>query len=136
MSQIQILQRQHYEIVEVVKTIKKLIQKNQLAVEANEIAKHINILAGKLTIHLASEDKHLYPNLKNSNDSKIKNLTKAYIDEMGNISETFMIYKNKYNIKSKILNNQSEFIKDTNEIFKVLENRIFKEDNELYPLLK
>lgn len=58
-----------------------------------DITTHINKLAGKLKIHLSSEDKFLYPNLLNGDDNKLKNLANSYINEMGGISDTFTNYK-------------------------------------------
>ena len=52
---------QHERILEELNVLKALCKKQDLEQEAAEIALHINSLAGKLKIHLSSEDQYLYP---------------------------------------------------------------------------
>ena len=104
--------------------------------ESSEIAKNINLLSGKLKIHLESEDKFLYPNLLKNENEKIKNIAKCYIDEMGDIFNIFNNYKNQFNTRSKIINNKDNFVINTKEVFDKIEKRMKKEDKELYTLLQ
>ncbi len=134
MANINNLTRQHIEILEKIYNIKELINKD-LEVECSEIAKNINLLSGKLRIHLESEDKFLYPNLLKNENEKIKNIAKCYIDEMGDILSIFNNYKNQFNTRSKIINNKDRFIIDTKEVFDKIEKRMESEDRELYKLL-
>ncbi len=134
MANINNLTRQHIEILEMIYDIKELINKD-LEVECSEIAKNINLLSGKLRIHLESEDKFLYPNLLKNENEKIKNIAKCYIDEMGDILSIFNDYKNQFNTRSKIINNKDRFIIDTKEVFDKIEKRMESEDRELYKLL-
>lgn len=129
------LKRQHTEITELVRAIKELINKNNIENEANEIAKNINILSGKLKIHLNSEDRFLYPELLNNKNDKLKSMARGYIKDMADISSVFMKYKDKFNTKSKIIVDIDKFKKESEQIIKVLSNRINKEDRELYPLI-
>lgn len=135
MINLSMFKRQHKEIGEILLKIKDLI-KEGVEKNASEIAKNINLLSGKLKIHLESEDKYLYPVLLNSKDNNLQNITKKYISEMGNICDLFTVYKNKYNIKIKIMENPFVFKKDTDSLFKALEKRVGKEEAELYPLIK
>ncbi|HAG44781.1 MAG TPA: hypothetical protein DCL31_17475 [Clostridium sp.] len=134
MANINNLTRQHIEILEMIYNIKELINKD-LEVESSEIAKNINLLSGKLRIHLESEDKFLYPNLLKNENEKIKNIAKSYIDEMGDILSIFNNYKNQFNTRSKIINNKDKFIINTKEVFDKIEKRMESEDRELYKLL-
>ncbi|WP_291567723.1 MULTISPECIES: hemerythrin domain-containing protein [unclassified Clostridium] len=134
MANINNLTRQHIEILEMIYNIKELINKD-LEVECSEIAKNINLLSGKLRIHLESEDKFLYPNLLKNENEKIKNIAKCYIDEMGDILSIFNNYKNQFNTRSKIINNKDKFIINTKEVFDKIEKRMESEDRELYKLL-
>lgn len=126
--------RQHSEIRQQVSALKLLIE-NDIASNSFEMAKQISFMSGKLKVHLQSEDKYLYPKLLESNNSKLSELAKDYIVDMGNISNTFEIYKNKYNTKSKINSNLNKCIKETKEILGLLEKRLDKEDKELYPTI-
>ncbi|GAA0077226.1 hemerythrin domain-containing protein [Clostridium sp. CTA-5] len=127
--------RQHKEILEEVNHIDKIINKSDYIEYLDEFVSHINKLAGKLNVHLASEDKFLYPTLINGNDNNLKNLANLYITEMGNISNIFTTYKDNHNTKNKINTNIGGFIHETNMILKEIKKRISKEESELYKLI-
>ena len=127
--------RQHDEIWEVLGEVKSIIDENIIENNPMAVATQINQLAGKLKIHLSAEDQHLYPFLLKSNDEKIKKLAMEFMEEMGNISLEFTNYKDKFNTKTKILSDVTLFKSETIRIFKILENRIKKEDKNLYPVI-
>ncbi|MCI1583597.1 MAG: hemerythrin domain-containing protein [Clostridium beijerinckii] len=129
--------REHKGIFEEINYISESINNKKFESDLLDITTHINKLAGKLKIHLSSEDKFLYPNLLNGDDNKLKNLANSYINEMGGISDTFTNYKNKFNTKSKIISEGNEvFISETKKILVAIEKRISKEESELYKLIR
>ncbi|WP_202710846.1 hemerythrin domain-containing protein [Sporosalibacterium faouarense] len=130
------LKRQHKEVLEIVKYIEEKVKNNNITDNAMELAKNNNILAGKLKFHLKEEDNNLYPNLISSEDEKLREYSIEYSTEMEGIFDNFMSYKNKYNTKTKILKDESRYIKDTNKIIGNLKKRILKEDVHLYPILE
>lgn len=136
MANINNLERQHTEIKDLISKMKHEVNPNDIKVNLDKIVKDINMLAGKIKIHMGSEDKFLYPALVESKDEQLKRIAKQYIDEMGNIYSGFSDYKNKFNTKSKILSNVDGFLKESKEIIRLLENRISKEDTHLYPRMK
>lgn len=130
------LERQHIEIRESVSKIKQGINSNDIKGALDILVREINTLAGKLNIHMNSEDKFLYPALIESNDNQLKQIAKQYIEEMGNIHAGFNNYKNKFNTKSKIINDVDGFLRESKGIIKLLEERVTKEDMHLYPKMK
>ncbi|CUU50315.1 hemerythrin domain-containing protein [Clostridium beijerinckii] len=131
------LMREHKGIFEEINYINESINNKKFESDLLDITTHINKLAGKLKIHLSSEDKFLYPNLLNGDDNKLKNLANSYINEMGGISDTFTNYKNKFNTKSKIISEGNKvFISETKKILVAIEKRISKEESELYKLIR
>lgn len=130
------LERQHIEIKELVASIKAQTKLSDLGNDVEALAKNINILAGKINIHMNSEDKFLYPKLLEGKNPELKTMAKSYISEMGNIFNEFKNYKDKFNTKSKIIGNKDEFLKESKNIIQAIENRISKEDNILYPKVK
>jgi hypothetical protein len=129
------LKRQHEEIREIIADIRQAVGRRSLDKEASLIASKISMLAGKLKIHLNTEDRYMYPRLLQSENLQVRKIAKEYIDEMGHISGVFMDYKDRFNTKTKIIGNTQEFFNETNKIFKVLEERIAKEDSSLYTIL-
>lgn len=136
MANINNLERQHVEIKDLFLKIKQGANSNDIKVNLDTLVRDINTLAGKLNIHMNSEDKFLYPELINSRDEMLKQIAKQYSEEMGNIHQEFNNYKNKFNTKTKLLSDVNGFLKESKEIIKLLENRIYKEDMYLYPKVK
>jgi len=136
MANMNMLKRQHEDILNVILGIRGTVKRGNLERDAANIATQISILAGKLKIHLGTEDEFMYPTLLDSSNSELVNVAREFIEEMGGISREFAEYKDCYNTKTKILNNQKGFLLETERIFRVLENRIEKEDKILYPLIE
>ncbi len=127
---------QHERIREELEILKMLCKNKDLEETASEIALHINSLAGKLKIHLSSEDQHLYPVFLGSNDARLVAMAKEYQKEMGNLLEVFTRFKDKYNTKFKILGEKDSFFKEAGEIIKAIEQRMQKEESGLYQRVK
>lgn len=128
--------RQHREIMYIFDEVKDYINRDNIEEHIDEIVKAINTISGKLKIHLLNEDRYLYPKLLNSKDIKHNNFGKKYIDEMMEVTNLFNNYKIKYNTGSKIKNDIKAFIKETRKIHEVLIDRINREENDLYKLVK
>ncbi len=127
------LARQHNELYKLLAEMKSLgynIESN-----ADKIALNINLLAGKINIHLQSEDKYLYSLLLSSQHTEVRKIAKDFIAEMGHIAKTFNEFKIKFNTKNKILNNINEFKLEYPKIMNAISNRLNKEDKKLYVLL-
>lgn len=135
MANINDLMRQHKEMQEIIDFLKLNLQESKVRAEASQLAQHISFLAGKLRIHLLSEDDILYPKLLEGTDIKAKETATRFSKEMGDLSQVFAEYKVKYNISSRILSNIEGYIQDTKNIIAALESRMSREDKELYILL-
>lgn len=127
--------RQHREVIEELDCIGKILNKQDYQNYLDEFVSHINKLAGKLNVHLSTEDKFLYPNLINVEDRQLKSMANSYINEMGNIFNAFADYRNKFNTKSKINERLDTFISETKPILNEIRKRIQKEETELYRLI-
>ncbi len=132
MLYLETLKRQHEEIAEIISDIKSDIDQKDIAKEALEISSKISNLAGKLKVHLNTEDQYMYPQLLKSSNSEVQTTAQAYIDEMGTISTEFMAYKDRFNTRTKITNEINLFVSESKRIFSLLQQRIAKEDSNLY----
>lgn len=132
MLYLETLKRQHEEIAEIISEIKSDIDQKDIAKEALEISSKISNLAGKLKVHLNTEDQYMYPQLLKSSNSEVQTTAQAYIDEMGTISTEFMAYKDRFNTRTKITNEIDLFVSESKRIFSLLQQRIAKEDSNLY----
>lgn len=136
MANINNLERQHTEIKDLFLKINGQIDSKYIKVEIGSLVRDINTLAGKLSIHMNSEDKYLYPELMKSKDEDLQRIAKTYSEEMGDLHAEFNNYKNNFNTQTKILNDMDGFLKESKKIMGLLENRISKEDTHLYPRIK
>lgn len=127
---------QHTEMLTIAGEILARLSPQPLSQDAGEVRALLSQLLGKLTVHLAMEDKSLYPHLLEHQDENIKSLSAHYVDEMGNISMSVQEYKTRWPSKTAIERNPSEFIAETKGILTALEQRIKKENNELYKLVE
>ena len=88
--------------------------------------------AGLLKMHLASEDKGLYPQLLQSNDAALKAMAGRYMNEMGGMKTAFEAYLGKWPSAASILAKPDPFRTETTALFQALGKRIDRENNELY----
>ncbi|SHI22165.1 Hemerythrin HHE cation binding domain-containing protein [Sporobacter termitidis DSM 10068] len=134
MRNLDLLRRQHDEILAIIGDIEGLIRKNDPAKTAPEMALAVNTLSGKLKMHLLSEDQHLYPALMDSSDPALKSTASDFYAEMGHLAETFAKFVQDYNVPAKILRDTGKFAADSKKVFDAVKNRISRESSRLYPL--
>lgn len=127
---------QHQRIWEELNILKALCLKKDLEQDGAEIALHINSLAGKLKIHLSSEDQYLYPSFLQSKDSTLVTMAHEYQKEMGNLMSVFTEFKESFNTKFKIMSEKERFFIEADKIVRAIEMRMKKEENGLYRLVK
>ena len=127
--------QQHEDMLRIAKEMSKLLDPNILGKDAQPVRSLLSKLSAKLKIHLASEDKSLYPELLNHKDANVKTTARKFVDEMGGISAVFVKYTEKWVSADAIQKNPNDFIKETEGLFSALANRIEKENKELYPLV-
>jgi hemerythrin-like domain-containing protein len=131
------LRRQHKEVNEVLADLKNRLEPyDKIPENAFALTMLIANIAGKLKIHLSSEDKYLYPALLKNPDPKVQDTAQMFIEEMGDLAESFDIYKSKYMNAKNIRNSPEDFVSETKTIIKAILKRIEKEESELYTMLQ
>lgn len=87
-----------------------------------------------LVVHLAKEDRHLYPRLQNCGEARVQALAKRFGDEMGNLAEVYLAYTREWTAQ-KIAGDQLGFATATLSVMRALRQRILREERDLYPLI-
>lgn len=123
---------QHDELLTLASDLQATLNESQLAVDASASRSVLSKLMGKLTMHLAAEDKVLYPDLQSSSDPAVVGLAKRFADEMSGVAPTVVAFNEKWATPSAIKANPASFIAETKNILGVLGNRINRENRELY----
>ena len=136
MADINNLLRQHNDILNLANKISSYTTDRQIADHAFDISMLLGQLAGKLKIHMTTEDKFLYPSLLGHGNPKVQAVSKRFLTEMGGLAATFENYKATYFNAKQIAANPATFITESRVIMDALAKRIAKENSELYPLIK
>lgn len=123
----------HLSILGGVAELRRLVQAG-LVNNAAAIASMIVSMSSTIKLHLASEDRVLYPAFKCSSNSAVIQAAEKFQTEMGAIAAAYGDFSRKWNVGSKIAAEPEEFRKTADQIFKALYERIQREDRELYPL--
>ncbi len=126
---------QHTELLALTDQILTLIAAGDIVGRVASVRALLSALAGKLSIHLAMEDKTLYPNLMLHHDPDIRALAARYSDEMGSLAEDFTQFNRRWLTAAHIEKSPTEFVTEATRIFAALSSRIEKEDQGLYRLV-
>lgn len=87
-----------------------------------------------LLVHLAKEDKYLYPELERSGEPRISTIARRFFEEMGGLADQYRTYA-AYWTAERMTVDWSGFVADTRKIVLTLRQRILREERHLYPLL-
>jgi hemerythrin-like domain-containing protein len=129
------LRKQHAEIVEAVREIDAGLDPQRLVKSAGEIRSRLSALIGKLSIHLAIEDKSLYPSIEKHADARVREIGVKYASEMAGVKPAVEAFSRKWS-EAAIAKDAAAFCAETKKLFAVLADRIKRENTELYPLLE
>jgi len=125
---------QHDQLLRIATELAAITQAGKAGTQSDVARRHLSELAGKLNLHLAMEDKSLYPALLSHPDEKVRATAKKFVDEMGGIAAAFTGYLAHWPTPGSIAKAPQDFAKETAGIIKALGDRIQKENTVLYPL--
>jgi iron-sulfur cluster repair protein YtfE (RIC family) len=125
---------QHKEILMLAGEIGSLCLSGVVPGNESTIKAKLNALSGILSVHLAMEDRTLYPSMIASPNSAAKNTASAFKEQMGGIAGAFKAFIGKYPTGKSILDHAAAFGADFKAIRTALQSRISKEESVLYPL--
>jgi hemerythrin-like domain-containing protein len=135
MSRTENFRKQHAEIMILAREINGLLSDTMGDQETAAVRPLLSKLAGLVSLHLAMEDKTLYPSLAQHPDASARAIAKRYQDEMGSIGAVFGDYLNNWRTTAHMATDPARFTAESKAIFNALSKRIHHENTELYPLL-
>lgn len=127
--------QQHVEIASLVTQLERELNARLLAQDASSARRTLATLAGKLTLHLAAEDQHLYPDLARNGNENVKRVATKFAHDMAPLAQVFVAYVGRWPSPSAIKADPNAFIHETNKVMSALKDRIRKENQEFYPLV-
>lgn len=136
MEQIKKLQKQHLEILQIVKGILGFFQMEQILNDAFTVRMLLSTLSNKFRTHITAVDEVLTPFSLDHKESEIKSMVKGVIIEMGNIKVMFGDYIQKWVKTTLLYQDNTVFIMETNAIFSALTESISIESKVLVLLIE
>jgi hypothetical protein len=127
--------KQHNEILTIAREINGMLGSTIDDGSAEKIRSLLSKLAGLVNLHLAMEDKALYPTLLAHRDASVANTARRFSDEMGSVAAAFVGYINAWPNAAAIKADPVRFTTESKAIFNALSKRIHRENVELYVLL-
>lgn len=132
MSRTALLRRQHDAAMALITDIRTRLA--EAKPDAYVIGLSLAKLTGLLRIHLAQEDRTLYPEMIASGNSAASAAARSFQEEMGGLSQRFAEYAARWTTSRVIESALPEFRKETLTVLAALEMRIQRENEQLYPL--
>jgi Hemerythrin HHE cation binding domain len=128
------LTRQHRELVRTAKLMFGWLDAGKLRAHgAGEVCRELSSLSGILRVHLAMEDRSLYPHLLTHGDTHLRTLAQRFLDERAALRRQYDDYRAHWPAASAIEGAAERFIDETRVILGVLWNRMKMEDDVLHP---
>jgi iron-sulfur cluster repair protein YtfE (RIC family) len=125
--------QEHLDLLGAVALLRESVQAG-VQEHAEAICKQLLSMAGTIKLHLAAEDRVLYPALAQADDPFVAHVGKKFQQEMGGIADAFAAFVSHWNLPAKIAANPAGFKDEANAIFKALHTRVQRENRDLYPL--
>ncbi|NYT86226.1 hemerythrin domain-containing protein [Pollutimonas harenae] len=127
--------KQHVEILQGIATLRKLAHAG-IEVNAREIARQVQALGSVITLHLAIEDRILYPSLQKGTDTGLAEMGKVYQEDMKGIASSFIAFARKWSVAKVVAEQAEAFRAEANTVLKVLHARMQRENTEFYPAIE
>lgn len=127
--------QQHIEIINCIAELRHRAREG-IAENAVEISKLIIAMSSIIKLHLAVEDKILYPALQELNNSALTKMGNKFQDEMITIASTYIDFAQKWNSANNVAKNPEEFRSEANKVLKLLHDRMQRENIDFYPAIE
>jgi len=123
---------QHLDILDSIAELRKLAH-DGVARNAERIARRIVAMSSVIKLHLAVEDKALYPALQRQADQGLAELGRHYQDEMQSIAAAYEGFALRWNTPRRLEQDEAGFRHDANTVLRQVFERMKREDKEFYP---
>jgi len=124
------------ELLQMIEDLQPLLTPERLSIRPNAKTAYELLcdLGDKVKEHLAEEDKGLYPSLLIHEDPKVKSIAWGFISGEKPLRKTFDDYYKKW-LRHCDFNFTDELLQESREVFDMLQYRIERENQVLFPKL-
>ncbi len=125
----------HVDILERIDSLRTLAH-NGIMANSHAIAQQVKELGKVVTLHLAVEDRILYPAVQKADDPAISAMGAAYQNEMKGIANRYIRFTNQWSDAAKVAAQPEAFRDAANTILKEVYQRMQRENREFYPAIE
>lgn len=126
---------QHVDILERIDALRALVR-NGIEKNAQFIAQQVHDLGTVVKLHLAIEDRILYPAVRKAKEAKIAAMGDVYQEEMKGIANTYIRFTAKWSDAARVAEEAEGFRADANIVLKSVYQRMQRENREFYPAIE
>lgn len=126
---------QHRAILGAIAELRALT-KAGVAENAARIAAAVVAMSSTVRLHLAVEDRSLYPALRKGADAALARLGERYQIEMEAIAASYLAFARRWNTAGNVAADPHGFRSEANTVLKTLYLRIRDEDHSFYPAIE
>jgi hemerythrin-like domain-containing protein len=126
------LRIQHDELLALAAELSAQLDLQRLSDDERACREVLRKLLGKLNVHLALEDKILYPKLFGHARKDIVQLARRFTDEMGSLGAEVKEFAERWEAERSIQGRPAAFVEECRGLLAALGRRIQRENAELY----
>ena len=127
--------QQHLAILAAIDDLRQLAR-GGVAAQAQAIAGQIVAMSGLIKLHLAVEQRYLYPAAQASGVATVARMGRAYENEMHGIAGAYLEFAGRWNTPVRLEAEPDAFRSEANSVLHALYQRMRREDSELYPAIE
>jgi len=127
--------QQHVDILEGIASLRKLALAG-VARNAAEIAQGIVAMSATIKLHLAVEDRALYPAVARSADAELARKGREFQEEMDAIAAAYEGFAKRWNNARNLELDERGFRDDANTVLRRVHERMQRENRDLYPRIE
>ena len=127
--------QQHLAILASIDALRQLAR-GGVAAQAQAIAEQIIAMSGLIKLHLAVEQRFLYPAVQACGVAKVARLGHQYETEMQGIAGDYLAFAGRWNTAARLAQEPEAFRSEANLVLHALYQRMRREDTELYPAVE
>lgn len=126
------LMGQHVEILRQLDDLRRLSRAG-IADNAQKLASGVIAMSSLIKLHLAAEERALYPALQRSGTPVLAQLGKRFQADMGPIATAFETFARSWNTPQRIRDDAEGFRRAANDTLRCLWERMRLENRDFYP---
>ncbi|WP_298232948.1 hemerythrin domain-containing protein [uncultured Azohydromonas sp.] len=126
---------QHSQILDFIATLRRHAHAG-IAEHADDIARLVVAMSAVIKMHLAAEDKALYPALEAAHDRQLARLGRQFQAEMASIAGAYNAFARQWNTAARVRADPEGFRAQANQVLRTVFERMQRENRDFYPAVE